>query len=66
MSVSREKQIYKCFVCGASGNVFMLIMLSSMVNLEAGKIPLTLILIFFFYIANEIIEAIIHIGENKK
>ena len=22
MSVSREKQIYKCFSCGASGNVF--------------------------------------------
>jgi GlpG protein len=45
-------------ILGASGNVFMLIILSSMVNLEAGKIPLTLILIFFFYIANEIIEGI--------
>lgn len=45
-------------ILGASGNVFMLIMLSSMVNLEAGKIPLTLVLIFFFYIANEIIEGI--------
>jgi membrane associated rhomboid family serine protease len=45
-------------ILGASGNVFMLIMLSSMVNLEAGKIPLTLILIFFFYIANEIIEGL--------
>lgn len=22
MSVSEEKQIYKCFVCGATGNVF--------------------------------------------
>ena len=22
MSVSREKQIYKCFSCGASGNIF--------------------------------------------
>ena len=22
MSVSKDKQIYKCFVCGASGNVF--------------------------------------------
>ena len=39
-------------ILGASGNVFMLIMLSSMVNLEAGKIPLTLVLIFFFYIAS--------------
>ncbi len=26
LSVSREKQIYKCFVCGASGNVFNFIM----------------------------------------
>ncbi|MBE6145783.1 MAG: rhomboid family intramembrane serine protease [Firmicutes bacterium] len=50
--------ISKKAILGASGNVFMLIMLSSMVNLEAGKIPLTLILIFFFYIANEIIEGI--------
>ena len=45
-------------ILGASGNVFMLIILSSMVNLEVGKIPLTLVLIFFFYIANEIIEGI--------
>ena len=26
MSVSREKQIYTCFACGASGNVFKFIM----------------------------------------
>lgn len=26
MSVSREKQIYKCFSCGASGNVFNFVM----------------------------------------
>lgn len=26
MSISREKQIYKCFVCGASGNVFNFLM----------------------------------------
>jgi len=45
-------------ILGASGNVFMLIILSSMVNLESGKIPLTLVLIFFFYITNEIIEGI--------
>ena len=50
--------ISKKTILGASGNVFMLIILSSFVNLEAGKIPLTLILIFFFYIANEIIEGI--------
>ena len=33
---------------GASGIVFMLIVLSSFVNLEAGKIPLTLVLIIMF------------------
>ena len=26
MSVSQEKQIYKCFSCGASGNVFNFVM----------------------------------------
>ena len=26
MSVSREKQIYRCFSCGASGNVFTFLM----------------------------------------
>ncbi len=26
MSVSKEKQIYKCFVCGASGNIFNFLM----------------------------------------
>ena len=50
--------ISKKAILGASGNIFMLIILSSMVNLEAGKIPITLVLIFFFYITNEIIEGI--------
>lgn len=50
--------ISKKTILGASGNVFMLIILSSMVNLEAGKIPITLVLIFFFYITNEIIEGL--------
>lgn len=50
--ISRKKLL------GASGIVFMLIVLSSFVNLEAGKIPLTLILIFIFYIINEIIDGI--------
>ena len=39
MSVSREKQIYKCFSCGASGNVYGFIMKYENVNfLEAVKI----------------------------
>ena len=43
---------------GASGIVFMLIILSSLVNLKSGMIPITLILIFIFYIANEIFAGI--------
>ncbi len=50
--------ISKKAILGASGNVFMLIILGSMVNLVAGKIPLTLVLIFIFYIVNEIISGI--------
>lgn len=45
-------------ILGASGIVFMLIILSSFVNIEMGKIPLTLILIFIFYIVNEIIDGL--------
>ena len=41
-------------ILGASGIVFMLIVLSSFVNIEAGKIPITLVLICLFYIINEI------------
>lgn len=47
-----------CKIYGASGIVFMFIMLSSFTNIEAGRIPITLILIFLFYIVNEIIDAI--------
>lgn len=50
--------IGKYQLLGASGIVFMFIILSSLVNLQSGKVPLTLILIFIFYIANEIISGI--------
>ena len=43
---------------GASGVVFMLIVLSSFVNLEIGKIPLTLVLIVLFYLIDEIFKGI--------
>lgn len=46
--------ISKKQILGASGIVYMLILLSSLVNIEAGKIPITLILIFIFYIVTEI------------
>lgn len=41
-------------ILGASGIAFMLILLSSLVNLETGKIPITFVLIFIFYIVSEI------------
>lgn len=43
---------------GASGIVFMMIVLSSFVNVADNKIPLTLILICLFYVVNEIIDAV--------
>ncbi len=45
-------------ILGASGIVFMLIVLSSFVNITSGKIPVTLILICIFYVVNEIISGI--------
>ncbi len=47
---------YKNGAVGASDNVFMLIVLCSIVNITDGKIPITLVLIFFFYVADEIIK----------
>lgn len=46
-------------ITGASGNVYMLIVLSSFSNLSEGKIPITLILIFLFYITSEIKNSIL-------
>ncbi len=43
---------------GASGIVFMLILLASVTNLQAGKIPLTFILVVFLYLGQEIMKSI--------
>lgn len=42
---------------GASGIVFMLIILSSFTNLKSGKIPLTFIFIVVIYIGGEVFNA---------
>lgn len=39
---------------GASGIVYMFIILSSFTNAEKGKIPLTLIIVFFVFVGKEI------------
>ena len=51
-------------ITGASGNVYMLIVLSSFSNITEGKIPLTLILILIFYIISEVKKSIME--GNKK
>ena len=42
-------------LCGASGVVFMLIVLSAFTNVEEHTIPVTLILVLIFYVVDEII-----------
>lgn len=44
---------------GASGIVFMLIILASFTNKESGKIPLTFILVAVIYVGGEIIDALL-------
>ncbi len=46
--------LFNTMLLGASGIVFMLMILSSFVNLEEGKIPLTLILAVCVFIGREI------------
>jgi membrane associated rhomboid family serine protease len=42
---------------GASGLVFMMILLASFTNFRAGTIPLTFILVLLFYVGNEVYSA---------
>lgn len=58
------------FVCfpgtallGASGIVFMLIMLSSLAGMRGGKIPLTLVLVALLYLGQEV-YSILFIRDN--
>lgn len=44
---------------GASGVVFMLILISSFANMEKNKIPLTFILVLIFFLGKEIYSGII-------
>jgi membrane associated rhomboid family serine protease len=43
---------------GASGIVFMLILLGSFTNLQKGRLPLTLILVLGIYIGREVVAAL--------
>lgn len=44
---------------GASGIVFMLIVMASLSGMREGEIPLTLILVFVFYIGGEIMDGLL-------
>ena len=46
-------------VLGASGNVYMLIVLSSFSNISEGKIPLTVLLILIFFVLGEVKKSIL-------
>ncbi|HIS52575.1 MAG TPA: rhomboid family intramembrane serine protease [Candidatus Onthomonas avicola] len=54
---------FLCFpgtaLLGASGIVFMLIILSSLAGAEKGRIPLTLILVYVIYIGGEIADGVL-------
>ena len=43
---------------GASGVVFMMIVLSSLSGMKNGRIPLTLILVLVFYLGSEVLDAV--------
>lgn len=49
---------------GASNITFMFIALSSVVNISEGKVPITLLLVFLFYVVDEIIKAITRSKDN--
>ena len=49
----------KTKLLGASGTAFMLILLSSFVNIKNGTVPLTLILICLFYVIDEIKDVLL-------
>lgn len=49
---------------GASDITFMMIVLSSVVNIQGGKIPITLVLIILFYVADEVVKQILHLNDN--
>ena len=51
-------------ILGASGNVYMLIVLSSFSNIQDKKIPITVILICIFYVIGEVKNSIIN--KNSK
>jgi len=48
----------KTMLLGASGIVFMMIILSSFTGDKKGTLPLTMVLVFFLYIGGEVVDGI--------
>jgi GlpG protein len=53
----------RVMLCGASGIVFMMIILASATSFETGQIPLTLILVLVIYLGGEIYDAL-YVDDN--
>lgn len=51
------------FVMGASGVVFMMILLGSLANVRGGEIPLTFLVVAIIYMGGEIVRAV-HATDN--
>jgi membrane associated rhomboid family serine protease len=56
--------LFDTALLGASGVVFMLVLLGSFANMRSGRIPLTLILVVGFFIGREIVAAVIDPQDN--
>ena len=50
--------VFKINLVGASGIVFMLILLSSLVNFKSGQIPLTFVLVAILFFGREVVSAL--------
>jgi membrane associated rhomboid family serine protease len=50
--------LFSGYLCGASGIVFMMILLASFTNFRKGEIPLTFILVLVLYVGNEFLQSV--------
>jgi len=53
-----QLMFFNTVLLGASGIVFMFMILASFVNMQSGRIPLTLILVFFVFLGREFYSGI--------
>jgi len=51
---------------GASGIVFMLILMASFTNIRQGRLPITVLLVAVLYIGNEIIQGLFTVDEVSR